>query len=146
MKFDMAIISLVLIFYLHNLYRGFSEEILENINHFMNIIIRYCKNKTSYASTKAENRHSNSYFLFLPCNFVYLKIPINDPIDTEAETRNYNIQPKAKTQINCKHLADASFNRWLMVLILCVLLSNTVSRVNNDKRPWINHEMDCPGT
>ena len=45
MKFDMAIISLVLIFYLHNLYRGFSEKILVNLNHFMNIIIRYCKNK-----------------------------------------------------------------------------------------------------
>ena len=42
MKFDMSIISLVLIFYLHNFYRGFLAETFEDINQIMNTIIRYC--------------------------------------------------------------------------------------------------------
>ena len=32
-------------------------------------------------STEADEGHSNSYFLFLPCTFMYFKIQINDPVD-----------------------------------------------------------------
>ena len=72
----------------------------QNINYFMSIIIRSCKNKTSRASAVAGNDHSNSYFLLLPCTFVYLRIPINDPIGTESEGRCDNVQPNQKPNPN----------------------------------------------
>ena len=56
---------------------------------------------------KAKDEYSNSYFLSLLCTFMYLKIPINDPLCVEAKGGHYNIQSKSGTQPNCKHLANA---------------------------------------
>ena len=94
MKFDMTIISLLLISFLQNVDPRVVKRILRNMNLFIYIIVRNCRNKKSHASTEAENKCSNSHFVFISHTFVYLEIPINDLVGMEAEGRHKNTQPK----------------------------------------------------
>ena len=95
MKFDMTIIGLLLISFLQNVDPRVVKRILRKYESLhIYIIVRNCRNKKSHASTEAENKCSNSHFLFLSHTFMYLEIPINDLVGMEAEGRHKNAQPK----------------------------------------------------
>ena len=83
---------------------------------------------------KAENGHSNFYFLFLSHTFVYLEFQLmTQLLGMEGESRHLNIQQKPKPSGNILLMLQSK--RWLMVLILCVLWSNkkSIIKIRNGK-------------
>ena len=75
---------------------------------------------------KAENGHSNFYFLYFRTALCILEFQLmTQLLGMEAESRHFNIQQKSKPSGNILLMVQSK--RRLMVLILCVLLSNKKS-------------------
>ena len=73
-----------------------------------------------------EDRHSKSYFLFLTCTFMYLKIPINNLFgkDTEDRYYNQNQEPSPTGNISLTlTLRGLNFHKKMYTTIYCAFIN-----------------------